>query len=124
MDATNTSDLAKMRLVVYYLLSVKMVDKVPMLESRRKQAAEWLTHWTPKNNFRAIIGGTPSVAIETFRKELAASVSRHDYPPGNFQFHVFASQAEVIDGVVRLDWNAEAAARIIASDINAGGMDE
>lgn len=108
---------------IFYCLSVKLVDKVPMLESKRKQAAEWLKQWTPKNNFKAVITEYKEEAIEVFRKELARTCEHVGYPPGNFEFNLYSTDVVLKDNLVQFDWNAEAAARCVETDINAGGLE-
>ena len=107
---------------IFYLLSVKLVDQVPMLERHRKQATEWLKQWTPKNNFKAVITADMNAAISAFRDDFKKTCATHGYPPANFEFMIGMTEIETTDDGIRRFWhNASSAARIVASDVNALG---
>lgn len=105
--------------VVYFLLSVRLVDEVPMLERDRKRAAEWLKQWTPKNNFMAVISSSMDIAVAAFRKDFAKTVVNHGYPANNFEFTIGMSEIEEVDCVKRFAHNHELA-RVVGHNVNAG----
>lgn len=104
---------------VYFLLNVRLVDEVPMLERDRRRAAEWLKQWTPKNNFEAVITSDMDVAVQAFREDFAKSAATHGYPSRNFEFTIGMSEIEERDGVQRFSHNHELA-RVVDHNVNAG----
>jgi len=106
---------------IYYVHVIRLVDKVPMLESDRKRAAAWLQQWTCGNNFKGLLSNTIQQATEVFRKEVAETVSRQDYPPGNFEFDISVCPVKEEGGQLRF-WRQPELGHLSASSINAGGL--
>lgn len=107
---------------VFYVLSVRRVDRVPMLERDRKAADEWLKQWTPKNNFKAVITNSLLDAVWAFRDEFKKTCDSVGYPPGNFEFTIGESSLETIDGRIRF-WHNHETCSVVGHNINAGGLE-
>jgi hypothetical protein len=87
--------------VVYYLLSVKLIDEVPMLERDRKKAAEWLKTWNPKTQVRAALAASQNDAVAAFREDFFKVLHELGYPEKNFEFTIGCHEPTVEDGVLR-----------------------
>lgn len=107
---------------VFFLVGVRLVDKVPMLESQRKSAAEWLKQWTPKNNFKAVISNSLLDATYAFRDDFKKTCDSVGYPVGNFEFTIGCSDIEQVGGRLRF-WHNHETCSVVGHNINAGGLE-
>ncbi len=102
---------------VYWIGRVKFADRVPMLESERNKAKDWLKQWTPKNSFDAILCAEVNYAIRQLRKEFAAICASVGYDPRAFDMDIYSVEVEVEGSHYRFSPNLEAHGRLSESDV-------
>lgn len=89
------------------VIQVTRVNLVPEAEDQLSKraydrAVDWMSHWTPRANFKAILAESRDEGVELCRKQLQKELvpgwmtSEHGVSPKHFMFQV--SYDEVTDG--------------------------